>query len=158
MRHLPSWFGMVLVGLAVGLVVACYGEEAAPTSEARPGEACAQSENDAIRLALDPVCSDCHKSTGAKPFFASLAAFEDLLVYDTKYVRPGKPEEGLLVELLEGRGKGAYTQMPIAGETFARQAEAGKTRINMAQIKRWITNLQPPDPARSGPNNPTFAR
>ncbi|HEY0883532.1 MAG TPA: hypothetical protein VGD87_18495, partial [Archangium sp.] len=75
-----------------------------------------QGKNDEIRLALAPACASCH-TTGNKPYFASLAAFENGLAYDTRWVNPADPDGSGLVKLLEGAAPGSYPQMP-PGEPY----------------------------------------
>jgi hypothetical protein len=154
------WLTLSLVtcGVVASAGAACSSDEpqatssgATPTGTVMSGEVCAQNANDAVRLALAPVCEDCHKGTSGKAFFSSLAAFEDLLVYDTKYVQAGKPNEGKLIELLEGRAGEPYPKMPT-DESFVEKAAAGKTKISLPQIKDWIQNLPPQGASRKGPN------
>lgn len=114
--------------------------------------ACAESDNDAIRLRLGTTCAPCHGEGASRPFFASLTAFEDLLAYDPRYVTRGDPDASQLVALLEGRGTGAYMQMPLGAESFSAIAARGATDITMDEVRAWITELSPPDPARSGPD------
>ncbi|APR79349.1 Hypothetical protein A7982_04696 [Minicystis rosea] len=96
--------------------------------------------NEAMMKALAPTCEGCHLQ-GNAPFFASLGAFQDTLVYNEKYVVPGKPDESYLVKLLEGEGQGTFKQMPISGESFAKLAEGGNTKVSMAEVRQWIKNL-----------------
>ena len=58
-----------------------------------------------------PRAQGCH-TTGNKPFFASLTAFENGLVYNEKYVKRGDPDNSLLIQLLKGSAPGSYPQMP----------------------------------------------
>jgi hypothetical protein len=141
-----------LVALATLALMAACSDDSSPGASPSADGICAVSINDSIRLSLEPTCGSCHQATSGKPFFASLAAFEDLLVYDVKYIEKGKPDSGLFIELLEGRARGAYAQMPTAGPAFAALAEQGKTKINVAAIKAWIRDLPPLDASRSGPN------
>lgn len=138
--------------LAFAVIAACSQSESAvpggaSTSTTAGSNECAKSDNDAIRLALQPTCQACHGEGSAKPFFKSLEAFESLLVYNPDYIKPGKPDESRLVQLLVGGAKGAYAQMPIGGEPFAARAAAGKTKIKMDEIRAWITTLTGPDPS-----------
>jgi hypothetical protein len=110
------------------------------------GESCAPSgKNDEIRLALAPACEGCH-TLGNKPFFASLTAFENGLVYDEKYVKPGDPENSLLIQLLEGSAAGSYPQMP-PGQRYEELVTDGRATLSIEQVKAWIREL-PPAPAR----------
>ncbi|MFT3774970.1 MAG: hypothetical protein QM820_57210 [Minicystis sp.] len=114
--------------------------------------------NEAMMQRLAPTCQGCHMQ-GNAPFFASLSAFEDTLVYDPKYVVPGKPDQSYLVKLLEGKGQGTYKQMPLSGQTFAALAEGGNTQVSMEEVKQWITELSPrPKNDRPDLNAPTVQR
>jgi hypothetical protein len=54
--------------------------------------------------------------------------------------------------VLEGNGPGLYKQMPPSGAAFAALAKDGKTDIDMARVRDWVTRLEPipldpnPDP------------
>ena len=85
---------------------------------------------------LKPHCIGCHDS-GVRGYFNSMNAFQSLLVSDPRLVAPGNPDGSELVRLLEGRGTGAFTQMPIGGPTYA----ADDTDIRMSEIRAWITAL-----------------
>lgn len=123
-----------------------------PPTEAGDPAACAENENDAVRMRLAPTCAPCHGEGASRPFFASLVAFEDLLVYDPRYVVRGDPEASELVAMLEGRSEGAYPQMPLGVDDFATLAERGETGMTMDEVRAWITSLPPPDPSRGGPD------
>jgi hypothetical protein len=105
------------------------------------GPTCAESPNDAVRLALAPSCEGCHSATSGKPFFASLASFEATLAYNEAYVVRGKPDESRLVALLEGTATGTYQRMPLGNQSFADLAQKGQTKISVEQIRAWITAL-----------------
>ena len=98
------------------------------------------SPDDAIMKGLAPTCAGCH-TQGSAPFFASLTTFETLLAWNPKYVVPGHPEQSTLVSLLQGQGTGTYKQMPLAGDSFATLAAAGKTLLTLAQVEDWVTTL-----------------
>ena len=106
------------------------------------------NKNVDVMNALAPDCASCHGSNANKPYFASLAAFESTVAYDTTLVVPGKPEESELVRILKGEGTGTFTQMPTSGASFAARDAAGKTLITVAEIEDWIKNLPP----QSAPN------
>jgi hypothetical protein len=93
------------------------------------------------RLKVD--CEQCHSANQSKPYFASVAAFEGLLVYaaNNRYVVRGKPEESELIRMLRGVGTGPQPQMPPQGETFAAKADRGATAITMPELEEWIRNL-----------------
>lgn len=138
-----------IAGLSCLFVAGCDGARTAgqEMSSCDPG-----GGNAAMFTALAGSCASCHGPGTARPFFASVTSFEDLLVYDTRYVVPGDPERSALVALLEGRGTGAYAQMPLAGDAFATLAARGETAVGMSEIRSWITALPPPDLSRSGPD------
>lgn len=126
--------------LALGLCALSCTEESAdnPCAGPTPEE---RAANQAVFDALSPSCSGCH-ATGSRGYFASIEAFESLLVYNTQVVLPGKPDESELIRLLEGKGTRAFKQMPIAGASFAQIAESGQSPMSMAQIRDWVTNLK----------------
>lgn len=149
---------LTLVTASAAAGAACVGPRALDaTSGGTTGGQCAVSDNDAVRLALEPSCKACHDTGSNRPFFASLEAFENLLVYDPALVVPGDPDKSKLVALLQGTATGTYTQMPLTGDPFAKLGSAG---ISMEGIQDWIATLPPPDPARAGPHvdSPTTRR
>jgi len=104
--------------------------------------------------ALTPQCKGCH-SEGTRGFFGSILAFQSLLVGDARLVTPGDPDASELVRLLEGHGTGAFDQMPIGGEAYARDDAA----IRMSEIRAWITSLPPQLRAvRPDPDAPMLTR
>lgn len=130
--------------LSLLLLAACESTGPGPAETGDGGVVmCAESDNDAIRLALEDTCVACHGAGASKPFFASLRSFEDLLVYDPFYVTPGDPDASRLMVLLEGRATGAFTQMPLGGDPFAARAGRGETRITMDALRTWIATLPP---------------
>lgn len=129
-------------------VMGCGNSRSSSEEGATPSAACAVNRNDEIRQLLAPTCEGCHGPTSNHPFFASARAFEDLLVYEPRYVTPGKPEESRLVALLEGRAEGTYTQMPPGKPLGEREA----ARISVAAIKEWIKALPPPGPEVASPD------
>ncbi len=122
------------------------------------GVACAENQNDAFRLGLQQACAGCH-TTSSRPFFGSLEAFENGLVWNPKYITPGDPQNSLLVQLLEGRGPGTYKQMPT-GITFADAVGSGASTVTLDQIKEWIRTLpaSPPGPVEPSPDAFTVRR
>ena len=143
-----------LVLSAVVATLGC-GSSSTGTSELGPkstGEQCAVNRNDEVRQLLAPTCEGCHGAQSNRPFFASIGTFEDLLVYEKKYIVPGKPEESQLVKLLEAAGTGAVKQMPLVGESFAARSQKGATKITLTEIKQWIATLPPPGPKQSKPD------
>lgn len=120
------------------------------------GPTCAQNQNDAVRLALAPTCESCHKATSSRPFFASLASFEGLLVDNPSYIVKGQPDQSPLLAILAGQGTGAYPQMPLGEKSFAALSQEGKTGLTMEQLRQWITAL-PQQPTGSHEPDPTAA-
>jgi hypothetical protein len=97
---------LALLAASALLAAACSGKSGTD-STAEPqcegptvGE---HAQNQAVFDALKPTCEGCH-STGARGYFASLTAFESLVVYEPKEVVPGKPDESQLILVLEGKG------------------------------------------------------
>jgi hypothetical protein len=118
------------------------------------GVACAENRNDAIRLSLEKACAGCHTNS-SRPFFGSLAAFENGLVWNAKYVTPGNPDTSLLIALLEGRGDGTYKQMPT-NVTYAEALAAGKATLTIDELKEWIRTLPAMPPDTVGPSPDAF--
>jgi hypothetical protein len=119
------------------------------------GENCVpQGRNDEIRLKLAKACAGCH-IVGNKPFFASLEAFENGLVYDSRYVTPGKPEDSLLVKMLKGNAPGSYPQMP-PGELYQKFVSDGRVSLSVTDVEGWIRNLPPPPDRLAEPSPEHF--
>jgi len=106
------------------------------------------TRNDEIRLALAPTCAGCHL-TGAKPYWASLTAFESM-VYDPRYVVRGDPAASLLVKLLKATATGAFTRMP-PGENYEAALARGVGSLPIAEVERWIRELPPQGTVREEP-------
>lgn len=102
---------------------------------------CAESRNDAIRLSLEKACAGCH-TNGSRPFFGSLEAFENGLVWNPSYVKPGDPDNSLFIQLLEGRGSGTYKSMPT-NTSYAQAITDGRATLSIDQLKQWIRELPP---------------
>jgi hypothetical protein len=102
------------------------------------------SRTDQVRLGLAPTCAGCHL-VGNSGYFASLHAFESLLVRNSRLVSPGNPDASELVMLLEGRRTGnSMNQMPLGGDPFATLSERGETEISLGEIREWISELEAP--------------
>lgn len=99
-----------------------------------------RAQNQAVFDAHAPHCASCHAS-GTRGYFASIEAFESLLVYNPKDVVPSKPDESELIRLLVGQGTRAFKQMPIAGPSYGDLAAQGKTKMTVAAIRNWVKNL-----------------
>jgi hypothetical protein len=130
------------------------GGSGAATGTGGGAVACAENQNDTFRLGLAGACAGCH-SSGNRPLFASLEAFENGLVWDKRFVLPGDPDNSQLVKLLEGRGTGTYPQMPT-GESFAQALASGKATVTLAQVKEWIRTLPAAPPTSAGPSPEGF--
>lgn len=140
-----------LLASSVLLLGACDGassdeakaEAQAPSSKPVVGVDCVESPNDAVRLKLEPWCGGCHTENTNLPFFASLRAFEELLVYNPAYVDQDDLEQSLLLKLLEGTATGTFSQMPLGAPPYAEQAAADETAMSMEEIRQWLSNLPP---------------
>jgi hypothetical protein len=113
-----------------------------------------EGKNDEIRLALSGACASCH-TVGNKPYFASLAAFENGLVYDPKWVNKDDPDNSGLILLLQGRAPGSYPQMP-PGEAFAATIADGRSKISLDELKAWIRELPARGAVSEGPAPEAF--
>lgn len=113
------------------------GDPAASCGGPTPEE---RAQNQAVFDALAPTCAGCH-AAGTRGYFASIQAFESLLVYNPSEVVPGEPDESELIRLLTGKGTRAFKQMPIAGPSYGELAAQGKAPMSVEQIRAWVTNL-----------------
>jgi hypothetical protein len=113
-----------------------------------------EGKNDEIRLALSGACASCH-TAGNKPYFASLAAFENGLVYDPKWVNKDDPDNSGLILLLQGRAPGSYPQMP-PGEPFTATIADGRSKISLEELKAWIRELPARGAVSDGPAPESF--
>jgi len=125
--------------LLVALVAAGCNDSGAAANCGGPSPE-ERAQNQAVFDALAPHCASCHV-TGARGYFASIEAFESLLVYNTNEVVPGKPDESELIRLLIGQGTRAFKQMPIAGSSYGDLASQGKTKMSVDEIRTWVKNL-----------------
>lgn len=162
MSTLRSWVGAAaLAALALGMG-ACFGsanttDTRNPEAQKPPdeGESCeALGKNDEIRRALEPACKGCH-TTGNKPFFASLTAFETGLVYNARYVKRGDPENSLLIQLLKGNAPGSYPRMPI-GQPYTELVSSGQVTLTIEQLEAWVRDLPAPPAALETPSPQEF--
>ncbi len=126
------------------------GSDAGPNPDSCGSGVGNHEDNDIIRLGLESSCKGCH-AEGAKGYFASLAAFEGLLVANPRLVVPGSPESSELIAVLEGRGAGSSPQMPLGAMSFAQLDDAGLTDISLEEIEGWISNL---DAVTGAPSRP----
>ncbi|MDP2274161.1 MAG: hypothetical protein Q8K32_25685 [Archangium sp.] len=149
-----------LLLMAALALAGCEGKLGGPSGPATPVEPEAdagcppEGKNDEIRAALAPACASCHTS-GNKPYFASLDAFENGLVYDPKWVNKDDPENSGLILLLQGRAPGSYPQMP-PGEPYTALETDGRAKISLADLKAWIRELPPRGVVNDGPSPEAF--
>lgn len=122
------------------LLAACadLGPQAAAKKQQAICGTPATVQTKAIYDGLKAECAGCHQS-GTRGFFSSLGAFQALLVSDARLVAPGNPDGSELMKLLEGKGTGAFKQMPIAGLTYAMRTAGPAASI--ADLRAWITGL-----------------
>lgn len=147
------------LALTLTLLAGCEGKIGKPEGDGgvtplEDGGCPPESRNDEVRLALAGACASCH-STGNKPYFASLSAFENGIVYDEKWVKRGDPDGSALLKLLEGTNGGSYPQMP-PGETYAAVLASGRVRITVDELKEWIRTLPPRGAVNEGPAPEAF--
>lgn len=149
-----------LLVLASLVLVACEGKLAGPGGNdggpvtTEDGGCPPEGKNDELRAALAPACAACH-TTGNKPYFATLEAFENGLVYDEKWIKRGDPEGSGLIKLLQGQAPGSYPQMP-PGETFAAFVADGRVKVSLDDLKAWIRELPERGAVNEGPSPEAF--
>lgn len=119
------------------------------------GTTCGDRANDAVRLALAPVCAGCH-SSGQRAYFESLGAFESSLVYDERFVKPGDPDGSKLLQML--RAQPGVSQMPPTnvGKTYAQLVSEGTATMTLEQLADWVRALRPRGTATIGPSPARF--
>lgn len=125
------------------LVLSLVGCEGLLKGGSGAGPVASECTTPAVYTALSSTCASCHGAGTNKPYFSTQQSFEALLVAKRQWVVPGKPDEGLLLPLLQGEAPGTYPQMP-PGEpsaSFSAQAQAGKTQVSMATLRCWIEGL-----------------
>lgn len=140
--------------LLLMLLVGCEGKLAGPTGPAADAGCPPEGKNDEIRLALAPACASCH-TTGNKPYFASLAAFENGLVYEPKWVNKDDPDGSGLILLLQGLAPGSYPQMP-PGEPYTAVVADGRATLTLDALKAWIRELPARGAVNEGPSPAAF--
>jgi hypothetical protein len=147
----------LLLSLSALLLSAC---PAAPTTDVVTPvcPTTASSETIAIYEGLRSSCQGCHQS-GERGYFASVSAFQSLVVADPRFVTPGDPTSSGFVALLEGTASGSFAQMPPAGPTYAALVDGGAAGPSMADVRAWIEGLsaQARDP-RPDVNAPRITR
>ncbi len=123
-------------------------------SATRTQAVCGEATDETVRImrGLAPSCEGCHV-TGARAFFASVSSFQNLIVADPRLVAPGDPDHSEFVRLLEDRGTGAFTRMPIGTRSYGDLLTAGTATLPIADVRQWIAGLVTqardarPDPA-----------
>jgi len=125
--------------LAAAYLSACNSRSSLSIDQSGPRQA-RLSTNDVFR-ALVPTCEGCHGAGSSIPSFSSLAAFENLVVYNPDIVTVGSPDASELVRLLEGTSS-TGRQMP-PNIRFSDLASRGQTGLTMVQIRGWISALEP---------------
>ena len=129
--------------LVLSGVLSCGGEGAPSALRTRGQAQCStptSSETVRIMQGLKPHCEGCH-TQGARGYFASAEAFQSLLVSDVRMVKPGSPDDSELVRLLEGRGTGAFKQMPIGQKSYAQLVAEGTATLPVADVRAWVQGL-----------------
>jgi hypothetical protein len=147
---------MMYRSLILGALVSCYSSTESTATNPTPAQCAAGSaprlSNQDVFNRLGVSCKDCHGAGTSKPYFESLPAFEQGLVYAKGWVKKGDPGASQLLAVLRGQGTGSYKQMPISGPTYADLAQAGTGKISMAELEEWVQNL--PAPGVAGPSEP----
>lgn len=142
---------------SVVLLAACDAQAPARPTQTKEQAACGQASDETVRVmrAMAPACEGCHLA-GTRAFFASVSAFQNLIVADARLVKPGDPDASELVKLLEGNGTGAFKQMPIGTKTYADLVTAGTVTLSIDEVKAWIRGLA--SAARDARPDPNAAR
>lgn len=127
------------------------GTEPAPGPDGEPGPgqtggdgkipSTGDLSNQDVYTRLGVTCAGCH-TLSDRPYFGSLQSFENLLVYDRKYVVPGDPAASLLLKMLNGTGTPQMPPAPL--DHFAALESKGQTKITMAELAQWISQLPAP--------------
>jgi hypothetical protein len=87
------------------------------------------------------TCGGCHSIT-ERPYFVNLAAFENSIAYDPRWVVPGSPQTSVFMSLLNGTRP--VRMPPAPQDPFSVLAAKGQTLITIAEVEEWIRNLKPP--------------
>ena len=128
--------GLVLAAISL---LACNSRSSLAIDQSPRHDVARLSTNDVYR-ALVPTCDGCHGAGSSIPSFSSLAAFENLVVYNPDIVTVGSPDSSELVRLLEGTSP-TGRQMP-PNIRFSDLASRGQTGLTVAQIRSWISALE----------------
>ena len=134
---------LLALGVAAFSFIGC-GQGSTPIpSDCLSGSATSLSNQDVYNR-LGATCKSCHDAGANKPYFSSLSAFEQQLVYSTKWVVKGDPSGSPLLTLLRGKAGGSLPQMPLGGAPFEALSAEGSTKITMAELESWIQSLPEP--------------
>ena len=146
--------GLVLAAISLS---ACNSRSSLAIDQSPRHDQARLSTNDVYR-ALVPNCEGCHGAGSSIPSFSSLAAFENLVVYNPDIVTVGSPDASELVRLLEGTSP-TGRQMP-PNIRFSELASRGQTGLTMFQIRGWISALEanPGDQATAARDAVTLRR
>jgi len=101
-------------------------------------------------IALERTCANCHRN-GSTPYFASGTSFYRLLISDPAWVVPGKPDQSALIDLLLGKAKGQYKQMPLGTKNYDVLSKEGKTNSSLDEVRTFITDLEGCTPEAAKP-------
>jgi hypothetical protein len=150
-------YALLLVLLVLPGIVSCSSEVTPATILDQCGTP-ATSETLRVMEGLKPHCEGCH-AQGARGYFASVEAFQSLLVSDSRLVKAGSPDDSELVKLLEGRGTGAFKQMPIGQKSYAQLVSEGTATLTVEAVRAWIKGIgvQQRD-SRPNPDAPRITR
>lgn len=124
-----------------------------PQAQVKRQPACGEASDETVRImrALAPSCEGCHL-TGVRAYWSSVSSFQNLVVANPALITPGDPEASEFVRLLDGRGRGAFRQMPIGTKSYADLVREGAATTSIDEVKAWVQGLttQPrnsqPDP------------
>ncbi|MFP2904799.1 hypothetical protein ACLESD_07030 [Pyxidicoccus sp. 3LFB2] len=129
--------------LVLPWMASCSSEVTPSTPRSQAQSACgtpATSETVRVMEGLRLHCEGCH-AAGARGYFASVEAFQSLLVSDPRLVKAGSPDDSELVRLLEGRGTGGFKQMPIGQKSYAQLVSEGAATLTVEAVRAWIQGL-----------------
>ena len=104
--------------------------------------------NGDVYTRLKVTCGGCH-TMDMRPFFLDLTAFENLIVYDTRWVKPGDPAGSGLIGLM--RGTVGRQMPPVPSESFEVLSSRALTRITLAEVEEWIRTLPARNPDAGTP-------
>ena len=71
---------------------------------------------------LAPTCAGCHDEGTSVPLAADFVSFEQLVVYNTDLIAFGRPDDSLLLDMLEGIAAPPLEQMPPGAASWTSSA------------------------------------